>query len=545
MIACFYFRNSSGVQPKFKYVFRDTGLGTADPIYPIYQKGFQKSWLQLIPALWSEQKRHIDHYSEVETPEGCTVYSAYWVRHIDEFPDRWHDERAAGYTLVDTGFDYYESTNPDAECGKHKVNLPVSEENNPIYQLKKYADSFDGYESLPDELINKVESKIGLLKLVNEEFSRTKWTRYDDLYNLQDNSMWYYIDGIENYYGHNKTIPQLDLIHATKPSDYFIETNSELSSKLKLNTLINNNEFNKLVSHLKGNPDNRYQSVLEPGGDHFSISQVNKINIYTSGLELWNIKNIEQTISNPNNYKLVSMVIRPYEEVDDYSFKKKIIPEMRFVFQLHDPEANKLTEQVFIHLTFDGVDRNVIGPELKKQHRSFLMDYDQVVANANKIIPFINKYKERGVQKLNFSSSLTGIWVFGSLSKTYNPDRVLESVKIQRQGVDVGYYSTAWDSILIRAKMEETNGLTKATLQEHLDALTPDEYRDPKRHDVNKITFNEMTCAGCHQMSARDGVHMAINDNVDPRFTSNTRVTEYMIKELARQLQFGADFWKE
>src|SRR5690606_31991165 len=61
----------SGVRPRFMYEFIDTGLGTAEPLYPHYQKGNQASWAQLWPAWFSEENRHIDHYSSVETPEGC------------------------------------------------------------------------------------------------------------------------------------------------------------------------------------------------------------------------------------------------------------------------------------------------------------------------------------------------------------------------------------------------------------------------------------------------------------------------------------------
>ena len=111
-IVTYFEQNLSWPNPSFNYLFLDTGLGTADPIYPVFQRGRQASWGQLLPAMWSDENRHIDHESMLETPEGCRVQSAYWVRHIDEFPERWQAERAAGYTLVDISFNYLHPSSP-------------------------------------------------------------------------------------------------------------------------------------------------------------------------------------------------------------------------------------------------------------------------------------------------------------------------------------------------------------------------------------------------------------------------------------------------
>lgn len=94
-------QNSGRTRPEFNYLFFDTGLGAADPIYPVFQVGYQESWPQLIKAGFSEQNRHIDHFSTGDTPEGCRIQSVYWVRHIDEFPDMYGALRAEGYTLID------------------------------------------------------------------------------------------------------------------------------------------------------------------------------------------------------------------------------------------------------------------------------------------------------------------------------------------------------------------------------------------------------------------------------------------------------------
>ena len=79
-------QNSGRTRPQFNYFFFDTGLGAADPIYPVFQTGYQESWPQLIKAGLSEENRHIDHFSTGDTPEGCRIQSVYWVRHINEFP---------------------------------------------------------------------------------------------------------------------------------------------------------------------------------------------------------------------------------------------------------------------------------------------------------------------------------------------------------------------------------------------------------------------------------------------------------------------------
>ncbi len=80
-----YFEQNFGLaRPTFNYRFLDTGLGTADPLYPLYQSGFQAGWNQLLPAFFSRKNRHLDHFSTVRTPEGCQVDAIYLVRHIDE-----------------------------------------------------------------------------------------------------------------------------------------------------------------------------------------------------------------------------------------------------------------------------------------------------------------------------------------------------------------------------------------------------------------------------------------------------------------------------
>ena len=56
----------------------------------------------------------------------------------------------------------------------------------------------------------------------------------------------------------------------------------------------------------------------------------------------------------------------------------------------------------------------------------------------------------RPVQTVSWSSSLTGLWVFGTLSRSYNAKRILEAAPVIREGINVGYYSSAYDNPLFR-----------------------------------------------------------------------------------------------
>ena len=70
-----------------------------------------------------------------------------------------------------------------------------------------------------------------------------------------------------------------------------------------------------------------------------------------------------------------------------------------------------------------------------------------------------------------------------------------------------------------------------------LDDLTPRAYRDSRRHDPEVLTFDRMTCAQCHQMAGRDGVHVLLNDGLDRRIATSYSATEYLFRELDRQLR--------
>jgi hypothetical protein len=117
--------------------------------------------------------------------------------------------------------------------------------------------------------------------------------------------------------------------------------------------------------------------------------------------------------------------------------------------------------------------------------------------------------------------------------------------RIVRGGIDVGYYSSNYDNDLFRAEQATATGERKAELQQHLDGLAVSIYRDPKRQDAKTINFNRVTCAQCHQTSARDGVHMAFNDGLNQDNKAPVEVTEFFFRDADEQLKAGMKYWAE
>ena len=63
-------------------------------------------------------------------------------------------------------------------------------------------------------------------------------------------------------------------------------------------------------------------------------------------------------------------------------------------------------------------------------------------------------------------------------------------MRIIRDGVDIGYYSSVHDDDIFRAESEKATGPPKKELlQQHLDDLTVSFYRDPKRQNVDGHQF--------------------------------------------------------
>lgn len=544
-----YFEENFGfTRPRFNYFFYDTGLGATDPIYPVFQRGYQRSWAQLIKSGMGEKRRHIDHQSTGQTPEGCEVKSTYWVRHISEFPDMYAEERADGYSLVDISFDYYVKLRPDAQCGKHFAH--EASDFDPFKEIDGYADTFKTFADIPAELLAKYETKIGILKLVTEEFGYNKWPRFDEVYSLRDNSMWFYPDGFLPDYGISEPRPQPGLKNLDKPRHLVIEASDEIRSQLKLSSLMGSDGWAKLQDFLSGKPTADFNAAEEPGKDTLRLADVTTKNIYTSGIEIFPITNVTEDVSNPANFKLVSTVIRPYEPETDILFQREEnIPQVRFIFQLTDASGKKLYEQLYLHLMFDAVDRLAPAPLRKLQYEYFLRRLDSLTsaregtdarAAATATQAFLREFTLRPVQTIAYSSSLTGIWVFGTLTRSYNKLRQLEPMRVVRAGIDLGFYSTAYDTVLFREEIKKSKGKRKAELEQILKDLTPNFYRDPRRHDASTLTFHRVSCAQCHQMAGRDGVHITLNDDLDRRITTPYRATEFTFRELDRQLKGAA-----
>ena len=548
-----YFEQNFGLaRPTFSYRFLDTGLGTADPLYPLYQKGFQASWNQLLGAFLSTKNRHLDHFSSVRTPEGCQVDAVYLVRHIDDFPDRYHLERAEGCTLVDIGFSHYTRLTPDAECGRHVSHAP-DPEFDPLTALQPFLKDFTTLADIPPALLSRYEAKISILKPISEEFSRTAWPRFEEAYSLQKNSLWYYPNAYEEAYGIRDPRPQLDLEYLKLPEHFVIPVSDELQEAFGLRRVLDEDDFGKYLDLMNGHPAPGFDPATEPGNDAFSVTQVTERNFYTSGREIRPIETAAQDIANPDHYRLVGMVARPYQAETDMRWTgTRIVPQVRLVYQLMDPlEFDHPVEQVYLHLVWDVVDRYAPRSERDVEHRRFLraLDYrtgvrenepgrsDTVTADL------IRTSTRRPIQTLSMSSSLTGIWVFASLSRSFDPARELSAVRIVRQGIDVGYYSTAYDTDLFRQEMNRSTGVRKEALARYLDDLTPRFYRDPRRMNPHTVDFNRITCAQCHQTAARDGVHLTINDGLDRRITSPVRASEFIYREIDRQLRGGENYW--
>lgn len=546
-----HFEQKAGLtRPQFNYFFFDTGLGAADPIYPVYQTGYQESWPQLIKAGFSEENRHIDHFSTGDTPEGCRIESVYWVRHINEFPGMYNDLRDQGYTLIDISFDYYVKLRPDAQCGKHKAH-ELSENFKPMEAIYPYATTFKTLSDIPPALLAKYEAKVGVLKLVTQDFktSKDKWSSYDDLYSLRDNSMWFYPAAFKPDYGIDTPRTQSGLKFLTKPKQLFYAATPTLEDRFPLSKTLAPEDFTKLLKFWEGHPTEKFDAKAEPGGDTLDITtQVTPKNFYTSGTTVEPIKDVVGDVSDPAHFKLVSTILRPGEPEADVHFDGlQDVPQIRMVYQLMSPRyPGRPYEQLFLHLNFDAVDRLLPPAQLQQASAAFLRKLDALTGLRESGSPEAEKatadfiqqtISERPIQTLSWSSSLTGIWVFGILSRSYNEERKLEAAPIVRDGINVGYYSSAYDTVQFRSAIAAAKGTEQSNLRHVLDDLTPHSYRDVRRHDPEALTFNRMTCAQCHQMAGRDGVHVLLNDGLDRRITTPYRATEYEFRELDRQLR--------
>ena len=538
-------------KPGFNYEFMDSGLGAAEPLYPMYQKGHQGSYAQLIPAAVSPTYRHIDHYSSLTTPEGCQVDSIYLLRGIGEYPkDVLVQERKDGFTQVVTRLEYYTRLRSNAQCGRHRANDPDSKFN-PVKFMKKYHKAMS-LADFPQADLARFEAKFSVIYHMIEQM-KPNHAKFD-LNSLTKNSLWYYQNGHSFDYDVNTVRTQPGLQSFNLPRHMIVPATSTTQANFPLESLLSSDDFQKVMNFLNGKPTPDFDPNLEPGHDTLNLSDVTTKNIYSSGLYMENIQNVAADVSNPKNFKMVAMTIKPYELQDDVSWNGlQVIPQIRFVFQMMDPrDPTKAFEQLYFHLKWDVVDRTADQATRNKQHQYFLSRVDQLTqareANApdfeDLLAQFVHEFTSvRPIETVAFSSSLTGIWVFGTLTRNNNVARALAPLRIVRDGIDVGYYSTVYDNDIFRAEIASSTGARKTELQQHMDSLTMGYYRDPRREDVHAIAFNTVTCAQCHQTSARDGVHTTFNDGLDRRQTDPMNATEYFFREADDQLLMGQKFW--
>jgi hypothetical protein len=274
-------------------------------------------------------------------------------------------------------------------------------------------------------------------------------------------------------------------------------------------------------------------------------------NIYSSGLHIEPIEDVVADISDTRHFRLVGMTIKPREpQLDPGWSGGRIVPQIRFVYQLIDPRDPKdVVEQLFIHLKWDVVDRMADEATRAEQARFFLSRVDALTEAREggegeaALRDFIRDFTTaRPLRAISFSSSLTGTWIFGNLERD-NMTMELQPLRTIRSGIDYGYYSSVYDTDLLRAEIGGATGERKAELEGVLDSLTVGTFRDPKRQDVQALRFDTVTCAQCHQMSGRDGVHMAVNDGINSKITSPTSVSEYFFHEADAQLRGDIQKW--
>jgi len=540
-------------RPGFNYEFLDAGLGAAEPVYPMFEKGNQGSYAQLIPAMFSENNRHIDHFATVETPEGCRVDSAYLSRSLGEYPQTvFKKERDQGYAILVLRLDYYTRSRPDATCGRHRTNDP-----DPNFDPKKFIEKYHDamyFSDFPKEPLERFEAKSGVLRHIRQTIS-PNWPKFD-LNRVSDNSLWYYPGGHNFDYGISKPRPQRGMSDFKLPRHMVVEATPETQAAFPLASLLKGDEFQKLLGFWSGRPTTDFDAEKEPGHDTLRLSDVTQTNIYTSGLYIESIKDVVSDVSDPRHFKFVGMSIKPYEQQDDIAWEGlRVVPQIHFVYQLMDPrQPDRPFEQLYLHLKWDVVDRLTEKDVQRNQHLQFLTRVDELTHARETQAPnyqellqkFITDFTSaRPIEQVAFSSSLSGIWVFGALTRDQNQARELLPMRIVRDGVDVGYYSSVHDTDVFLAEAEKATGARKKELQQHLDDLTVGIYRDPKRQNVEAINFNRVTCAQCHQTSARDGVHFAFNDDLNGKIKSKVYVTEFFFHEAEEQLKKGMTYWSE
>ncbi len=537
-----------GLTPKFRYEFVDTGLGTAEPIYPMYQAGHQGSWLQLLPAFFSEKNRHIDHYTTLTTGAGCKVDGIYMLRHIREFPRTLYArERTEGYDLIVIRLEYFTRLHSNAECGRHISNMP-----DPDFNVKKFFKSVrkvKTFADFPADKIGRFEAKISAIRHIEERRRANDLPGFSDE-ELTDNSLWYYPQGHAEDYGLNEIVRLAQAPQIQQAKDLVYAADANLQNVASLDRVVQPADFDSILNFLIGKPVHDFDKEQEPGRDTLDIRDKTLKYFYTSGLEMIPIKDAYQDASHAENYRLVGLTIKPFEKRPDASTYHVVdlVPQVRLVYQLMNPlQPEQPLEQLYLHVNFDVYDTSLSLEEHEVAFQTFLNELGELATLRNsqdgafsgRIATFMQKYTSHPVESVSFSSSVTGIWVFGQLTRNHDWQSELAPLRIVRNGIDLGYYSSSFDNDVFRAAIKAATGPRKTELQEHMNDLTVTHYRDPKRMDVSKIRFETVSCAQCHQLAGRDAVHMAFNDHIDPRITSVIRPSEFVFHESLWQLKSG------
>ena len=540
-------------QPGFNYEFRDAGLGAAEPVYPMHENGRQGSYARLISSSLSRDWIHVDSMATVDTIEHCRVDSAYLSRSMSEYPpSEFRRERDEGYDMMVLRLDYYTRLKPDAKCGRHFANDP-DPNFDPMKFIEKYQNAMYLSDFPPKDLA-RFEAKSGVL---HQDFQKIfPLDARFDLNKLADNSLWYYPNGHAFDFGISQARPQQGLSDFKRPRHLVVEATRETQTAYPLSALLRADEFQKLLGFWSGRPTADFDPAKEPGHDTLRLADVTPVNVYTSGLHLENISDVMGDVSDASHFRLVAMSIKPYEKQDDMAWEGlRVVPQVRFVYQLMDPRApDRPLEQLYLHLKWDVVDR-LASPDIQKaQHRQFLSRVDELTRaretlaeNREEVLQkFIADFTSvRPVEQVAFSSSLTGTWIFGVMSRDHNPARELLPIRIIRNGIDVGYYSSVFDNDIFRQEAEKATGARRQELQQVVDDVTVGFYRDSKRQNANAIDFNRVTCAQCHQTSGRDGVHFSFNDELNDKIKSKVYVTEFFFHDADEQLKAGQAYWSE
>jgi hypothetical protein len=540
-------------RPGFNYEFLDAGLGAAEPVYPMHEKGHQGSYGRLITSSFGKDWIHVDSIAAVDTVEDCHVDSAYLSRSFSEYPaNEFKRERDEGYEMLVVRLDYYTRLKPGAKCGRHMANDP-----DPSFDPMKFIETYRDAKYLtdfPQKELARFEAKTGALRQARQQIFLAD-ARFD-LNQLVKNSLWYYPDGHAFDFGISKARPQVGLTDFKLPRHLVVEATPAMQAAYPLPALLKDGEFAKLLNFWSGKPTADFDPETEPGHDTLRLSDVTPANFYTSGLQLERINDVKGDVSDPNHFKLVAMSLKPYERQEDMSWDgTRVVPQVRFVYQLMDPrQPDRPFEQLYLHLKWDVVDRLASADVQKTQHREFLRRIDELTRAREAQAPdsekllhrFIADFTSaRPVEQVAFSSSLSGIWVFGFLSRDMNEARELLPARIVRNGVDVGYYSTIFDNDIFQDEADKATGARKRELQQLLDDMKPAFYRDPKRQDANALDFNRVTCAQCHQTSGRDGVHVSFNDELNDKIKSKVYVTEFFFRDADEQLKAGMTYWSQ